>query len=193
MEQHHIEGHFSSRHACVEHGALYIAFVDHHITITVDCSDVAAQIERWFLAMLTPTPGHQVGHLTVCTEAIGYRLSDGNVLNKRFTDRLKLLQALKYEVVTRLIAARPDLLWFHAGAVANEAGALLIAAPGGGGKSTLITHLCQHGWRYLSDDAIPLDMQTQTVLPFPQTPRVRKPVPEVVPSKQVATLPGSAF
>jgi len=44
-----------------------------------------------------------------------------------------------------LVRARPALLWFHAGAVANDTGSVLFAAPGGGGKSTLVTQLYHQG------------------------------------------------
>lgn len=170
--------------------SLYIAFGSHQVAVKVDKLAIAADLERWFQAMLIPEPTRIVRQLFI-TEANGrYTLQDGMRLNKTLTNVFWLLQAVKYEVVTSLIEARPDLLWFHAGAVADEKGAIIVAAPGGGGKSTLITKLCQYGWRYLSDDAIPLDLQTGKVIPFLQTPRVRENTGgTLVPAKQLSAIP----
>ncbi|MDQ3244427.1 MAG: hypothetical protein M3Q09_11910, partial [Gemmatimonadota bacterium] len=52
----------------------------------------------------------------------------------------------------------------------RDGGALLLSGTSGQGKSTLTTYLCQHGWRYMSDDVAPLRMDVNVVLPFPQSP-----------------------
>jgi hypothetical protein len=169
--------------------SLTIAFGSHQVSVSVDCPILADQIELWFRAMLVLAATPDPEPLRVSAKLNGYRLRDSAGLDRRFSDSSRLLLALKYEVVTRLIAAHPHLLWFHAGAIAQANRGLLLASPSGGGKSTLTTRLCQHGWRYLSDDAVPLDLQTGMLLPFPQTPRVRSPIKQQVSSKQLATLP----
>lgn len=78
-----------------------------------------------------------------------YIMQSGETVHEAIPEQLWLLQAVKYEVVMGLVRARPDLLWFHAGAVAFDTGAVVFAAPGGGGKSTLVAWLCQQGWRYI--------------------------------------------
>lgn len=61
---------------------------------------------------------------------------------------------------------------FHAAAVANNQGAVLLAGDSGTGKSTLLAALLQRGWTMLSDDlaAVTIDEQGQVlVLPiFPE-------------------------
>ncbi|HHP7244192.1 MAG TPA: hypothetical protein ACFE0H_05865 [Elainellaceae cyanobacterium] len=169
---------------------LHIAFEQHQVIVEAHSLDIAIILKQWFHAMLVP-PLSQMAiarQLIITQLNHGYRLQDSSLLNKTFADTPWLLQAVKYEIVTSLIHARPDLLWFHAGAVAAQDGAILVASPGGGGKSTLITRLSQQGWCYLSDDAIPFDVCNQTVLPFPQTPRIRENTGALVPSNQLATI-----
>lgn len=171
--------------------ALRIAFEQYQVIIETNSPDIAIILKQWFHAMLVP-PLSQMAiarRLIITQLDHGYRLHDGSLLNKTFADTTWLLQVVKYEVVTSLIHARPDFLWFHAGAVAAQDGAILVASPGGGGKSTLVTQLSQQGWRYLSDDAIPFDLCNQTVLPFPQTPRIRENTNTLVPANRLAAIP----
>lgn len=60
------------------------------------------------------------------------------------------------------------MLAFHAAAVCNDKGALLLAGDSGSGKSTLLAALLKRGWRMLADDLaiVGLDKQGQPVV-FP--------------------------
>lgn len=100
----------------------------------------------------------------------------------------EMLCRLKYEIVTTLVRSHPDLLWFHAGAVADHDRVILFPGEGGQGKSTLVTSLCARGWKYLSEDVIAFDLRSGTVLPFPQTPRVRENIGRQLPLDQLPTL-----
>jgi hypothetical protein len=81
-----------------------------------------------------------------------------------------LFDLIRLRIVTAFVELRPDLIWIHSGVVARPDGALMIVAPSGQGKSTLVTHLCVRGWRFLSDEMAPVDSRTSTVLPYPRTP-----------------------
>jgi hypothetical protein len=81
-----------------------------------------------------------------------------------------------------LMDSRPDLLWFHAGAVAAAGRAVLLPGSRGQGKSTLVLALCDQGWTYLSDDVVPLEPDSGRVVPFPQTPAVRRHPGQEMPS-----------
>lgn len=50
------------------------------------------------------------------------------------------------------------LLAFHAAAVANDQGAVLLAGDSRSGKSTLLTALLQRGWKMLADDLAIVDL-----------------------------------
>lgn len=58
------------------------------------------------------------------------------------------------------------MLAFHAAAVANEQGAIVLAGDSGAGKSTLLMELLQRGWKLLADDltAAELDADRMVVI-----------------------------
>jgi hypothetical protein len=169
---------------------LYISFGQHQVMVETTIVDIHATLQRWFYAMLEPQPSSIVHRVTIWQEAENYIMQSGEIVHDAIAEQLYLLQAVKYEVVMGLVNVRPDLLWFHAGAVAmNERGAVVFAAPGGSGKSTLVAQLYQQGWHYLSDDLLPLDLATGNILPFPQTPRVRQNTGQLVPIDRLAEVP----
>ncbi|MGD9669431.1 MAG: PqqD family peptide modification chaperone [Hyphomicrobiaceae bacterium] len=55
----------------------------------------------------------------------------------------------------------------HAGAVAKNGGAVIIAGDSGAGKTTLLSSLVLAGWDYLSDDLTGLDTNGNGIRPFP--------------------------
>ncbi|MCK0070426.1 HprK-related kinase A [Kordiimonas laminariae] len=59
-------------------------------------------------------------------------------------------------------------LTFHAGAVANENGGVLISGASGSGKSTLTTALMQEGYRLFSDEFGLLSLDKAEINPYPR-------------------------
>ena len=90
---------------------------------------------------------------------------------------LELQQHLKSEVTLELIRANSHFMWLHASGAVNRDQAVLITGVSGRGKSTLVSGLTQRGWKYVSDDMLPLDPATDRVLPFPSTAMRRLPPP----------------
>ena len=154
--------------------ALHIAFGSHQVAVYSEASEVLDGVERRFGHMLAPEPANVVRRLEVQQDGQAYSLAghaEGYVERGALPD---ILRRLDYEVVLQLVEARPDLLWFHAGAAACGGGAVMFLGMWGQGKSTLVTSLYAQGWTYLSDDVVPLDPNSDRVIPFPQTPRVRE-------------------
>lgn len=81
----------------------------------------------------------------------------------------ELQQVLKSEVSLDLIRSNPGFLWLHASGATIGGKAILLTGISGRGKSTLVSGLCQRGWKYLGDDMLPLELETRRVLPFPAT------------------------
>lgn len=57
-------------------------------------------------------------------------------------------------------------LLFHAGAVACEGRGLILPAPSGGGKTTLVAGLVAAGFEYLSDEVAMIEPSDLSLLPF---------------------------
>lgn len=102
-------------------------------------------------------------------EPRGTRLTGGDLVP--FTYR-RDTSAVLDELVTainRLMLDHGDgRLHLHAGAVANGTAAVLVSAPSGTGKTTLITTLAQRGWTYVTDEAVSLSMGDPQVKAFPK-------------------------
>ncbi len=57
---------------------------------------------------------------------------------------------------------------FHAGVVASDKGAIVIAAHSGGGKSTLTAALMEEGMRLLSDEFAVMQLDDARLMPYPR-------------------------
>ncbi len=67
-----------------------------------------------------------------------------------------------------------DYLMLHGAAVEKDGYAVLFLAPSETGKSTLVSYLCNKGFRYITDERILIDTKTKEVLPFPKTIMLRE-------------------
>jgi hypothetical protein len=71
--------------------------------------------------------------------------------------------------LTAVLDGIPAHAVLHAAALVDrEDRAFLLAAPSGCGKSSLTLGLLERGYRFLSDDAAPLDTETGTIAPYPR-------------------------
>lgn len=151
---------------------LYIEFDGQQLTVRTDVPEMCESFAHAYSAMLVAAPTASLGRLDFLRSGTGY-----NVRGLRDTDYAAplryLFESVHGEVLFHFISSRQDLMWIHAGGVEQAGKALLFAGPSGNGKSTLVTMLCERGWRFLSDDIAPIRMNADEVLPFPQTPRRR--------------------
>lgn len=65
------------------------------------------------------------------------------------------------------VMATPTLA-MHAAVVTRHGETLVIPGPSGQGKTTLTTALLQHGWRYVSDEALALRWSDGSLVPYPR-------------------------
>ena len=84
------------------------------------------------------------------------------------------------DVVTRFARMTPlaallyqrGLLAFHAAAVANDRGAVLLAGDSGSGKSTLLMELIQRGWTLLADELAVVTQDGKGLYVHPTFPEI---------------------
>ena len=149
---------------------LYIEFDARQLLFRTNVSEARDYMADTFRHMLVPALVDPVDRLEFYETEKGYTIHSANTLNYENTALEKLIPLLKDEVRLQCMRNRPDLLWMHAGVIERHGGALLLSGTSGQGKSTLSTYLCEHGWRFLSDDVAPVRMDTDRVLPFLQAP-----------------------
>ncbi|HEX2723082.1 MAG TPA: hypothetical protein VHM24_09190 [Gemmatimonadaceae bacterium] len=158
---------------------IYIQFDGRQVHVETDVNEVAHFIRDSHSAMINPGAGQVVGRIVVLRAEGGYRV-DAQVFEG---DRPGMLfEMLKQRIAALFVNSRPDLFWLHSGVVTRGSRALLIVGPSGQGKSSLSIFLCRAGWRYLSDELAPIQINGGTVLPYP-----RSPVRRIPPGRYLAT------
>jgi hypothetical protein len=79
-----------------------------------------------------------------------------------------LLPILMSAVNRAVVDASTDRLLVHASAVEADGRAILFPAPMEAGKSTLAAGLLRAGYRYVTDEAVAIDLATLEVKPYPR-------------------------
>jgi len=154
---------------------LSIAFNGYQIITRSKAPEVISGLERIFYTMVSTETSESNAEIEVRQENGAYQLLLGDHQDRIIEKSLEgILRHIEHEIATQFIRAHPDLIWLHAGAAAHKERAVLFVGEWGQGKSALVTILYQNGWGYLSDEIIPINPTSDNLLPFPQTPRVRK-------------------
>ncbi|MEO0544159.1 MAG: hypothetical protein AAFY99_10115 [Pseudomonadota bacterium] len=174
-------------------GPVHIAFRGKTVTAGSSRMDVAEDIRKLFSMMLLPQPVNGLGEVRL--DEVGnqtHLLVDGKKISEN-SDGYRILRQLYREVAKLFIVSNTDLVWLHAGCVAQNESAVLLPGSWGRGKSTLTLELCQRGWSFLSDDIVPLDPQAGQAVPFPGTPQVREPSRRRLNRNEISTLAKKAI
>jgi hypothetical protein len=151
---------------------LFIEFDGEQLAVITDVPEIHEFLMEAFAAMLVPSQQRSVGRLEFMRSPTGYSVRGGR--GTAYVDPVQyLFESVKDEILYCFTTARTDLMWVHAGGAERDGKAILFAGPSGNGKSTMVTLLCERGWRFLSDDIAPIRMNADEVLPFPQAPRRR--------------------
>jgi hypothetical protein len=137
-------------------------------------AEVMDALERIFAVMRASASGRTVGELEVCRDDGHYAVRRNETVTLAAGSLAEAVRHVNHSAIQLLMDARPDLVWFHAGAAALRGRAVLFPGPPGGGKSTLVASLCARGWTYLADEVVPLDPASHLAFPFPQVPAVRE-------------------
>jgi hypothetical protein len=144
-------------------------FGDYAFEVTADDRRVADHLGRLF-AEFAPTAAdapdvHPVAVLTASGDT-GRLVFDGELASE---DPVcgQVINTLVH-ALTRQMVESADALGLHAGGVVRNGIGVALPASMESGKSTLTTGLVRAGFSYLTDEAVLLDWETGTVIPFPK-------------------------
>jgi hypothetical protein len=134
-----------------------------------DDFEIARLLEHNFGRLRSPDSGDPSADLDYSLR----RHADGFVLERSHGEPLcaaeagELLYLLEKDVTVELQKLRRDLYFLHAAALAWRQEAFLVVGASGAGKSTLTWALSHHGFRYLSDELAPIDLDRLDVHAYP--------------------------
>jgi hypothetical protein len=160
-------------------GARVDAYTIHGVSFTVE-SDVpiaARAVADSYGVFADPDPhaGALSDRLILQRVADGYRLVDATgraaLVRSEQAAVVGLFDLVVHAVLDGLRAR--GLLAIHAGVVAFEEGAVILAGPSGHGKSTLTLALVRAGGALLTDEMAVIATDDRTILPFPRGLHVR--------------------
>jgi hypothetical protein len=135
-------------------------------------------------------PGGSLLTLSVLGRVLEIECGDEGPQQASTGDADEFLALLNDDITIEVQKLRPDLYFVHAAAVERRGKALLLVAEAGGGKSTTTWALLHHGFRYLSDELAPVDLESMTVQPFPRALCLKSPPPE--PYELPEPIPGGS-
>lgn len=177
---------------------VFIRFSESVVAVEATVGEVLEATQAMFRLMLwgeDRAPAAVVERFSVEAKNGRYRLqrsqrfSDRHAFPHEAADLLELLRLLKCHVLQAFIDRHPEHLWLHAGAAVSDEQAVLVAGTWGAGKSSLVAHLCEADWTYLSDDVVPLHVPLALAAPFPLELAVREPSSVSLPRAHVSQLP----
>ena len=164
---------------------LNVSFDSEQIVIECNSLDVADRLSLVFEHALVPEATKCVATLTI-EEMEGRYLVRSTAGDVVVSDNPTMTVRHAKTLVHRLFMnSRRDLLWLHAAALDCGEGVLLISGMAGEGKSTIAIQLVESGWRLLSDDISPVQLETLEVLPYYELPVRRPRQPSVLPFDEV--------
>lgn len=124
----------------------------------------------------------------------------------RSPDPWTVLSVLRNLLSGRAIRSAGSIVPLHGAAVERDGTVLVLSGPARAGKTTLLLALLEDGWRYVTDDLVPIDPdETLSAAPFPKPLSIRDPglwerfasrwavPPWLPPPDQVGLVPPSAF
>lgn len=135
-------------------GCLTVQFGGNAARFTTDSPAILNALTAHFRHCLTgAAPALIDFHITAITETVFSVAVDGGVLYPRLGFG-QVLQVIMQDGLTRLNGACVSGPVFHAAALADARGGVILCGQSGSGKSTLAAWLLANGYRYLTDEVI---------------------------------------
>lgn len=168
---------------------LHVSFDGYVVSITAPEATPLEEAALRYRHLLVSSPVRAVRRIAMRVVDGGWRFFEVAEDGEEVESLGWSLTELEHVVADAFVRARSDLLWTHAAAASNSAGALLLCGESGRGKSALVAGLVDAGWAYLSDESVPIDLRLLTAYPFPTTPQVRAEGLAAVPPSRLHLIP----
>lgn len=97
----------------------------------------------------------------------GYYISRDGLGRRDAQDEAEFLFIFEKDLEIELQKLRRDLFFVHAATLEFRERAIIFPASSGSGKSTFTWGMLHNGFRYLSDELAPIDLDTMQVLAYP--------------------------
>jgi hypothetical protein len=171
---------------------VWVEFDGLRVAVLSALPEVVLDAERAFRAMIVSGDDRAapvIARLEIDRCGDDYQVSGSGLSAPERGQLSEARRAVRYHTTRAFLEARPEWFWVHAAAASRDGRAVLVPGERARGKSTLVTALARAGWRYLSDDAVPLDMADHRAAPFPLTPHVRSGPGGIMAPESIFALP----
>ncbi len=174
-------------------------FLGHFVTVTSDSKELLTKLDNLYGWFRVPSADH--GKKLILSLILGNgRVPRFEVIRPKarrmqnaLSKDLQFQSGSNYrdpvswglqKIIGTILLETKEHLVLHAGVVAYDGFALILAGPPGTGKTTLVLELLKKNFRFMSDDLCPINRKTHLVHPFPKRPWVVQSGSEKDPSQR---------
>nr|AFI78768.1 HPr kinase [uncultured bacterium ws198A12] len=140
------------------------------VRISTDDQSVAGSISACFSAFLRPIQDFDGTPIKLTIRkgqpTFQWSVTQGNT-SAICSDLADLIYVVEKTLTIELQRHRPELFFLHAAVVSAKGRCVVIAGESGAGKSTLCWDLCNAGFKYMSDELAPVNLDTMQVEAYP--------------------------
>lgn len=171
--------------------ALSLRIFDNDVCIDTDRQTVDLLLENFGFMRTNDQVQARLNYIVEPSSPAGsYTVSREGAESLIARNNAELLFILEKDITIELQKIRGDLYFLHGAALELGGNACMIVAPSGSGKSTTAWALLHNGFRYLSDELAPVNLETMEVTPYPHAVCLKSdpPEPYVLPDATLRTI-----
>jgi hypothetical protein len=164
----------------------------HDFAVRSNQLELVQAIDRAYASLACPGAPRTCYHLErSATDEYGVEWNGTTVIDG--VDVASALAWLQWDINRRAVTAADRHLVLHAACAQVDGRSVLIAGPSGAGKSTLVAALVGQGCQYITDEAVPIDLDTGTIVPYPKPLALDDRSLGMLPTYAVQAREGSAW
>jgi hypothetical protein len=154
--------------------ALHYNFAGRDLTFSADSDRIRALIEQLWSPFRSEDPSPAGFEIVAAHDGEGFVLSASGRVGRRLDSELQLNGLSQRTIVEHVYSEQRWLAVLHAGAVSYGRSAAAIMGSPRAGKSTLVAGLSRSGFRYFSDDCVPVTFGTEMACAVPTAVSLRE-------------------